>query len=606
MAQGVNYYRKRTRSVFEFVLDDGTARLHCRWWNLPFMEKYFKPGDDVMVFGKPVSIRPRTIDHPDTEVLEPGEDPSIHLDRIVPVYPLTEGLPQRALRSLVWRALGQFESEIQEPWPELLKTIGQKFPTRAEAIRMLHFPEETDDAKLARRRLAFDELLALQLEMRRRRSALEKNAKGLPCGGTNELIRPFLARLGFKLTPAQTRVLREIRQDMRGPVPMRRLLQGDVGAGKTAVAASSALMALESGFNVALMAPTEILAEQHFQNFTRWFQPLGVEVELQTGARKTFESRESRAESRNAMPLPSILDRSPSTLFIGTHALLTRTFDIPKLGLVIIDEQHKFGVAQREQLVRKGHYPHLLVMTATPIPRTLGLTLYGDLESSVIDELPANRRRIRTFVRSTGQLSKVHEFIRGQLKAGRQAYVVYSRVDSADTDAGIKAVTQEYLRWQKEFAPFRVALLHGRLAAKEKEATMQAFRANQVQMLLATSVIEVGVDVPNATVLLVENAEQFGLAQLHQLRGRIGRGAHESFCILMANLKTGEAAERLRVLEQTTDGFAIAEADLKLRGPGELLGAAQSGIPPFRFADLAEDRELVERARECAKRLANP
>jgi ATP-dependent DNA helicase RecG len=594
VAQGVKYFKKRTCSVFEFVLDDGTARLHCRWWNLPFMEKYFHVGDEVMVFGKPVGVRPRTIDHPETEVLEPGEDASIHLDRIVPIYPLTEGLPQRWLRSLIWRALENFEPQMEEPWPELLKMPGNKFPARANAIHMLHFPEEEHDAELARQRLAFDELFSLQLEIHRRRRALEKNAVALPCGGTNELMRPFLGRLGFKLTDAQTRVLREIRADMSGTVPMRRLLQGDVGSGKTAVAACSALMALENGFSVALMAPTEILAEQHFQNFTRWFEPLGVRVELQTGARKTVESRESRVESRTA-PLPS-------TLYVGTHALITPAFDLPNLGLVIVDEQHKFGVAQREQLVRKGRYPHLLVMTATPIPRTLGLTLYGDLDSSVIDELPAHRGKIRTFVRSNEQLPKVHEFIRGKIKEGRQAYVVYSRVDVADTDAGIKAVTDEFARLQKDFAPYRVALLHGRLNTRAKDAAMEAFRANRVQVLLATSVIEVGVDVANATVMVIENAEQFGLAQLHQLRGRVGRGAHESFCILVANLRTENAAQRLRVLEQTTDGFEIAEADLRMRGPGELLGAAQSGLPPFRFANLIADRPLVESAREYARR----
>jgi ATP-dependent DNA helicase RecG len=584
VAQGINYYQKRRKSVFEFVLDDGTARLHCRWWNLPFMEKLFHVGDDVMVFGKPNSLRPRTIDHPDTEVLEPGEDPSIHLDRIVPIYPLTEGLPQRSLRSLVWRALQQFEFAITEPWPELLKMVGDKFPSRANAVHMLHFPEEIADATLARQRLAFDELFGLQLEIQRRRRALEKNATALACGGTNELMRPFLARLGFKLTAAQTRVLKEMRHDMSGAVPMRRLLQGDVGSGKTAVAACSALMALECGFNVALMAPTEILAEQHFQNFTQWFGPLGVPVELRTGSYKSTRTAQS------------------ATLVIGTHALITSSFDISNLGLVIIDEQHKFGVAQREQLVRKGRYPHLLVMTATPIPRTLGLTLYGDLDASVIDEMPANRGRIRTFVRSHEQLPKVHEFIRDKVKAGRQAFVVYSRVDAADTEAGIKAVTEEYGRLQKTFAPYKVGLLHGRLQAREKDAVMDLFRANRIQVLLATSVIEVGVDVPNATVMLIENAEQFGLAQLHQLRGRVGRGAHESFCILVANLKTENAAQRLRVMGKTTDGFEIAEADLKLRGPGELLGAAQSGLPPFRFADLIEDRALVECAREYALR----
>ena len=600
IAQGIKYYQQRQRSIFEFVLEDGTARLHCRWWNLPFMEKFFHVGDEVMVFGKPNSIKPRTIDHPDTEVLEPGEDPSIHLDRIVPIYPLTDGLPQRWLRSLVWRTLGLMEAEITEPIPEWLKLAGGKFPTRANAIHMLHFPVEKADAEIARQRLALDELFVLQLEIQRRRRALEANARALPCGGTNELMRPFLAALSFKLTGAQTRVLREIRTDMSGAVPMRRLLQGDVGSGKTVVAACSALMTLESGFNVALMAPTEILAEQHYQNFTRWLEPLGVRVELQTGARKTVErtveSSELRVESRT-----EATSASGSQLFIGTHALFTAGFDMPKLGLVIIDEQHKFGVAQREQLLRKGRYPHLLVMTATPIPRTLGLTLYGDLDSSVIDELPALRGKIRTFLRSHEKLAKVHEFIRSKLKEGRQAYIVYARLEVADTEAGIKAVTEEFAQLQKAFAPHRVGLLHGRMNAREKETVMNDFRANRIGVLLATSVIEVGVDVANATVMVIENAEQFGLAQLHQLRGRVGRGAHESYCILVANLKTDDAATRLHVLEQTGDGFAIAEADLKLRGPGELLGGAQSGLPPFRFADLLGDRELIERAREYAR-----
>jgi ATP-dependent DNA helicase RecG len=625
VAQGLKIFKRGTRSVFELILDDGTARLHCRWWNLPFMEKYFRLGDEVMVFGKPNSIRPRTIDHPDTEVLEPGEDASIHLDRIVPIYPLTEGLPQRTLRSLVWRALQQCGEMFVEPLQveaDKLKVatiegaeIGKPatlnlqpsipLPTRANAVHMLHFPEELADASIARRRLAYDELFALQVELQKRRRALEQNAEALPCGGTNALMRPFLASIGFKLTDAQTRVLREIRQDMSGAVPMRRLLQGDVGSGKTAVAACSALMALESGFNVALMAPTEILAEQHFRNFTRWFEPLGVRVDLMTGARKTVESSQLRVEDRKGK---SATGSQPSTsnlqLLLGTHALITPSFDMSRLGLVVIDEQHKFGVSQREQLVRKGCYPHLLVMTATPIPRTLGLTLYGDLDSSIIDELPANRGRIRTFVRSHEQLAKVHEFIRGKLREGRQAYVVYSRVDVADTETGIKAVTAEFARLQKEFAPQRIGLLHGRLNSREKESVMEDFRANKISVLLATSVIEVGVDVPNATVMVIENAEQFGLAQLHQLRGRVGRGTHESFCILVANMKTENAAQRMRVMEKTTDGFEIAEADLQLRGPGELLGGAQSGLPPFRFADLRGDRDLVELARDQAKEAA--
>jgi ATP-dependent DNA helicase RecG len=587
VAQGVKHFRNRSRSVFEFVLDDGSARLHCRWWNLPFMEKYFDVGDDVMVFGKCLEVRPRTMDHPETEVLDPNEDISIHLDRIVPIYPLTEGLPQRWLRSLIWRALNEFESQFAEPFPQLLAITDKKIPSRANAVHMLHFPEELEDAELARQRLALDEFLAVQVELQRRRKNLEAKARAPLCPGTNARMKPFLASLPFQLTGAQTRVLREVRKDMSGTVPMRRLLQGDVGAGKTVVAGCAALMAIESGHNVALMAPTEILAEQHFRNFQHWFKPLGIAVSLRTGATK---------------PVSQTTTRNPQ-IFIGTHALITPAFAMENLGLVVIDEQHKFGVAQREQLVRKGSFPHLLVMTATPIPRTLGLTLYGDLDSSVLDELPPGRGRIRTFVRGREQLSKVHDFMRGKLSESRQAYVVYSRLAEEDTEAGIKAATKEFRALEKEFAPHRVALLHGRVSSADKEKIMTDFRANRIAVLLATSVIEVGVDVPNATVMVIENAEQFGLAQLHQLRGRIGRGAHESFCILVADLKTPQADERLRVMEQTTDGFAIAEADLKLRGPGEFLGAAQSGLPPFRFGDIIADAKLLETTREIARRI---
>jgi ATP-dependent DNA helicase RecG len=412
--------------------------------------------------------------------------------------------------------------------------------------------------------------------------------------------------LGFKLTAAQTEVLRQLRKDLSGAHPMRRLLQGDVGSGKTVVAACCALMALESGFNVALMAPTEILAEQHFANFKRWLDPLGLGVELRTGSHKTRD--ECRVTSDEAAtPTPSDLSPatrhpSPVTLIIGTHALVQAGFTADNLGLVIIDEQHKFGVAQREELVRKGCYPHLLVMTATPIPRTLGLTLYGELDVSVIDELPPGRGRIKTFLRGADKLPQVWAFIREQLVQGRQAYVVYPRVEESGP-TGLKAVNQEFEQLQQVLQPFRVGMLHGRLKSQEKEAVMAAFRANQVQVLLATALIEVGVDVPNATLMLVENAEQFGLAQLHQLRGRIGRGAHDSYCILVAAAKSKEARERLRVLEQTTDGFALAEADLKLRGPGELLGQQQSGMPAFRFGDLRTDLELIHLARELAAKV---
>jgi ATP-dependent DNA helicase RecG len=583
MAAGVKRWRNGSRSVFEFILDDGTGRLHCRWWNLPFMEKYFKQGDEVVVFGKPNSLRPRTIDHPETEVIE---ERSIHLNRIAPIYPLTEGLPQRWMRSFLWRLVEEFAPMVPEPVPDLALINGShRMPSRADALRLIHFPEEMPDVEIGRNRLAIDEFVEMQLAIQRRRRNLERNARGLPCAGDNRWIKPFLGALGFHLTESQTKVLREIRRDMGGQLPMRRLLQGDVGSGKTVVAACTALMALESGNDVALMAPTEILASQHERAFRQWLEPLGITVELRTGSARGPAERKS----------PGLF--SAPTLFVGTHALLEENFAPEKLGLVIIDEQHKFGVAQRETLLRKGTYPHLLVMTATPIPRTLGLTLYGDLEISVIDKPLEGRGRIKTFVRDGASLPKVWKFAREQIEKGRQGYIVYSRLEEEDTTAGIKAVAREFEKLQKIFAPWKIGLLHGRLKDGEKERVMAAFRANQTQLLLATSIIEVGVDVANATVMLIENAEQFGLAQLHQLRGRIGRGAAESYCILIAAGKTGDAVQRLKIMEETTDGFRIAEEDLKLRGPGELLGQQQSGAPPLRFGELARDIALVERAR---------
>jgi ATP-dependent DNA helicase RecG len=595
VAAGIKRFRGGARAMFECVFEDESARLHCRWWQAqPWMPDWYAVGREFLIFGKlDNEKKPRTFTHPETELVEPGDDEFIHVNRIVPAHPLTEGLTARVLRMLVWRALEKFENEIAEPEIKLdLKT----YPTRANAVRMVHFPEELTDVEIARQRLALDEFVALQFQIQSRRKKFEASAKALPCGGDNRLMKPFLAQLGFKLTVAQTKVLREIRVDMGGAHPMRRLLQGDVGSGKTAVAACSALMALESGFNVALMAPTEILAEQHHRNFVKWFEPLGVKVQLQTGSKKA----DGRWQMADGARSPTPNSQLPTAIFIGTHALLTGGFDLPKLGLVIIDEQHKFGVAQRETLVRKGNYPHLLVMTATPIPRTLGLTLYGDLDVSVIDQMPGGRGEIKTFVRTAEKLPKVFDFIREKIAAGRQAYIVYPRVDVADTDKDIKAVTKEFENVRRVLNGFHAGLLHGKIKPAEKEKTMADFRANKIQALVATSLIEVGVDVPNATVMLIENAEHFGLAQLHQLRGRIGRGAHESFCILVSDAENDEAKARLKILAETSDGFKIAEADLKLRGPGELLGQQQSGAMKLRFGNLAEDLNLIRQARELA------
>ncbi|MBL9135452.1 MAG: ATP-dependent DNA helicase RecG [Verrucomicrobiales bacterium] len=580
VAKGVKQFRRRSRSVFELILEDGSGRLHARWWNQPFLDDQFEVGMDVVVYGKVVELKPRTMDHPETEILEDGMDEvRIHVDRIVPVYPLTEGIGQRWLRSKIWGVVDALAASVAEPrdWVSV-----EGFCTRAEAMRWLHFPDEAGQEERARRRLAFDEFVELQNEIQSRRRRLYAHAPGWVCRGDNRLIRPLLKRLGFPLTEAQTRVLREIRGDMASGRPMRRLLQGDVGCGKTVVAAMTALMVIESGHEVALMAPTEVLAHQHWLRLKEWFGPLGVRVDLVTGAAK-------RRDEAGAGAGPGLV--------VGTHALIASGFASENLGLVIIDEQHKFGVEQREALVRKGHYPHLLVMTATPIPRTMALTLYGDLDLSVIDQSPAGRGRVRTFIRGSEAMPKVWEFVRQRLGAGRQAYVVCARVDG-DEAGEVRAVTREWAVLREALRPHEVGLLHGRMPAEAKEQVVSAFRAGTLGVLLATLVIEVGVDVPNATVMVIENAERFGLAQLHQLRGRIGRGGHEGYCILVTRKSTEESARRMRVVAECSDGFEIAEADLLMRGAGDLVGAAQSGRPPLRFGDLLQDRGLLELARD--------
>lgn len=588
VASGTKWFRNRTRSVFEFILEDGTGRLHCRWWNVPFLEKVYGPGDAVLVYGKPNSLRPRQIDHPETERFESEDDPRVHLNRVVPIHGATEGLSARTIRTLVWNALEQFGGTIPGcDWDgdrRCTAPDGIPWPTRVQALRDLHFPEDPLAAERARQRFAFDEFMELQRAIRRRRANLERLAEPIPCGGDNRWMRPFLGGLGFRLTSAQTRVLKEIRQDLVGRVPMRRLLQGDVGSGKTVVAACAALMALESGWTVAVMAPTEILAVQLAGHFRRWFEPLGIGVTLHAGGRVEGPG------DGGACP----------RMVVGTQALLESSVELDRLGLVIVDEQHKFGVVQREALVRKGRHPHLLVMTATPIPRTLGLTVYGDLDLSVLDALPEGRQPIRTHLRDATALPRVWEFMKTELAAGRRAYVVCPRVDESEQD-DVRSVTREFKNVREALAPWKVVLAHGRMASEERDRSMLEFRSGEAAVLVATQVIEVGVDVPAASVMVILSAERFGLAQLHQLRGRVGRGSAASHCILVAQAKTESARARLKVLEETTDGFELAEADFRIRGPGELLGQEQSGMPQLRFGDLLSDGELVRWARRCVQ-----
>jgi ATP-dependent DNA helicase RecG len=457
----------------------------------------------------------------------------------------------------------------------------------------MHFPKSWEDLAKARKHLVLEEFLAMQLAVSAKRAEL-KSERGEPHCGPGDLIRTLHASLPFPLTGAQQRAIAEIRDDLASSRPMNRLLHGDVGSGKTLVAMSAMLLCVEAGFQAALMAPTQILAEQHFLNFRRLLEPLGIRVSLRTGAR-----REDAAE----MPL---FDAGPADsqpqIFIGTHALLYEGAGFSRLGLAVIDEQHKFGVMQRARLQGKsdaGTVPDVLVMTATPIPRTLTMTLYGDLDVSTLDEMPAGRGRIVTLVRPVEKLPDAVKFFRTQIEEGRQAYIVYPLVEESER-LEAKAATAEFAKWRELLAPMQCGLLHGRVPPEEKDAVMAAFRSGETKALIATTVIEVGIDVPNANCMLIENAERFGLAQIHQLRGRIGRGAHKSYCVLLTTGSDAEALEKLRILEKTGDGFEIAEADLRLRGPGDLLGTAQSGLAPLRLGDLFADADLMKLARNHA------
>jgi len=584
---------RRGKSLFEFILDDGTARLHCRWWNMPYMERYYKTGDFVHVHGKLTSEKPRTMDHPEAEVAEEGEE-FIHLKRIVPVYRLTDGIKQRWLRGVMWRVVEQFAAAVPNANAELLAGDDSHWLPLAEAFKAVHFPGDLGQTELARERLALEEFIRFQRQIRERRKTFQAKVKALECSGDDRLVKPFLAGLGFEFTGAQQRAWDEIARDMAGSYPMRRLLQGDVGSGKTAVAACAGLRAVESGFSVVVLAPTEILAEQHYRVFGKWLEPFGIPVHLHTGARKTMSDPGQAELSMGNNELPPLV--------IGTHALVEEKFALENIGLAIIDEQHKFGVEQRKKLVRKGQYPHVLVMTATPIPRTAAMTVYGDLDVSVIDEMPPGRIPIRTdwLVDDEDDGASVWSIVRDEVAAGHQAYVVCPLIEESEALEVRSAEETHGALTGGVLSDLRVGLLHGRVGPAEKEETMRLFRSGALDVLVATTVIEVGVDVPNATVMVVLDASRFGIAQLHQLRGRVGRGADESRCLLVGEAVTPDSEERLKALVRTTDGFELAEVDLDLRGEGTIMGERQKGRNDLRLASLRRDREWVEVARDVA------
>ena len=590
-------FRRGRGAVYYLTVRDASGVLYCRFFHGNYLEGRFKAGQPIVLHGKADfdSYRPGKLEmiNPEFELLGGDAEDSTEVGRIVPIYEAMGGISSRMLRRILHQALAHLEPALPDPLPEAIRGR-YGFPPRRAAIEEAHFPppaarlEELNAFRSpAQRRLIFEELFYYQLGLAARRREAQQE-RGHAFAVREPRIREAVKRiLPFKPTGAQKRVLGEIAADLERPVPMNRLLLGDVGSGKTLVAFEAAVVVMENGCQVALMAPTEILAVQHHLSARRLLAPSGYRVDLLIRGMKPAEKRE-------------VLEglRTGATQFVaGTHALIEEAAEFRDLGLVIVDEQHRFGVLQRKRLMEKGRMPDVLVMTATPIPRTLSLTLYGDLDQSVIDEMPPGRRPVETRVASEDSLPGVWEFARAEVKKGRQVYVVYPVIE--ESKAELKAATEEYERLSKRVFPeLRVGLLHGRLKSEEKEAVIESFRRGELSILVSTTVIEVGVDVPNATLMIIEHAERFGLAQLHQLRGRVGRGGERSFCVLVAPRKMSEEAnERLTTMVRTNNGFEIAEVDLRLRGPGELFGTRQHGEAGFHVANPLRDFELLETAR---------
>ena len=596
---------KGGRRVFEALLRDESGTIACKWFNANavWMKRTWKIGRAGVFSGEVNQFGyQREVHHPDAEWLPEGvevqsllaSDPA-NFGRIVPVYPLTEGIHQKTMRRIMREVVDGFLSNIESVVPAEL--CPAEFPALREALGQVHSPpSEADLADLnigatpAHQALAFDEFFfwELGLALKKHGVALEE---GIAFQVTHRYTKELARLLPFELTTAQRRVLTEIKADMMAPHPMHRLVQGDVGSGKTLVALMAALIAVENDYQVAIMAPTEILAEQHWHTIHRWCGQMGLEVTLITAGLKGKAKKEA---------LKRIADGT-ARIVIGTHAVIQEKVEFANLGLGVIDEQHRFGVLQRGILKKKGANPDILVMTATPIPRTLAMTLFGDLDLSVIDEMPPGRIPVETRVFFESRRTQLYDMIRDEVRSGRQVYVVYPLVEESEK-MDLKAASQMAEHLQADIFPgLRVGLLHGRLSPVEKEAVMASFTSREFDILVSTTVIEVGIDVPNATLMVIEHAERFGLSQLHQLRGRVGRGKEKSFCVLMTTGKMSEDGEkRLRVMESTGDGFRIAEADLEIRGPGDFLGTRQAGMPDFRVANILRDGTLLEKARRAA------
>lgn len=595
----------------EATIGDDSGMMRLVWFNNPWVARQLRTNAEIVVSGKIGLYHGRPVlENPEWELWEQGEELT-HTGRLVPVYPLTKGLPGRTVRRIVRPALDTYPEMLADALPPALRKR-LELPEIASAVRQAHYPDDQASLEDARRRLALDELLPLQLSVLLRRGQWRQPGAALPLALPTPVLEGFLASLPFALTDAQEKSLASLLADLGQDVPMSRLLQGDVGSGKTVVAAAGLLAAVANGYQAVMMAPTEILAEQHFRTICAIFdadaeaRPLAEQQPAYLDRPLRIALLTGSLPAKEKTALHEQLAAGEIDITVGTHALIQGAVSMRRLGFAVVDEQHRFGVMQRAALREKGsdeagtsRSPHMLVMTATPIPRSLYLTLYGDLDVSVIDELPPGRKPIKTRWWPPDRRGDAYAFLREQIDGGRQAFVICPLVEESDL-LQAKAAVQEYERLRTEVFPdLGLDLVHGRLPAREKEAAMARFRAGQAQVLVSTAVVEVGIDVPNATVMLIEGADRFGLAQLHQFRGRVGRGVDQSYCLLLSESPSPEAQQRLRLLQESNDGFKLAEADLQMRGPGEFFGVRQAGLPDFRVASLLDTR-LIELARNEA------
>jgi ATP-dependent DNA helicase RecG len=602
-----NSKRKSNLSIVTIHVFDGTGTVTASMFfskgNKYILDKYkeqYPKGAQVLLSGKVKFDKftgKKAIDKPEIEIVysSPEEVDSLHAARIVPIYRLTEGIGVKTIRRAISNAIETYLEMLEDPLPEELKKEYDLIDKK-EAIKKIHFPDDLEEIALAKKRLIFEEFFIHQLHLALLRRNIKQNTKGLRFkikpGG---LVDRFVRDLPFKLTRAQERAFEEIMGDLSSPEPMHRLLQGDVGSGKTVVACMALLTAIENRYQTAIMAPTEVLAEQHYRKFVEWLTPLGLSIGLFLGKHGVKQRREMKQNLESGM----------THVAVGTHALIQEDVTYNNLGLVVIDEQHRFGVRQRTRLKNKGENPELLSMTATPIPRTLALSMHGDLDISTIDELPPGRKPVKTEILTPKERVRAYRLIESEINKGNQAFIVFPLIEESEKLAAKAATAEAEKLRATTFKDYNVGLVHGKLKPAEKERVMDEFRNGKYDVLVSTTVIEVGVDIPKATIMMIENADRYGLAQLHQLRGRVGRSELQSYCLLVTNSNASESKQRLEVMEKTNNGFIIADFDLKFRGPGEFIGTKQSGMPDFMLANIVDHADILEMAREAAFQIAN-